>query len=55
MKRSKRKQGYSSVQALLHAANKIRKYLPYSSSKQRVVVKTLANSLSMTENSGLLG
>ena len=44
------KQGYSSVQALLRATNKVRKYLPHSPSKQRVVVKILANSLSMTEN-----
>ena len=43
------KQGYSSVQALSHATNKVRKYLPYSPSKQRAVVKT-ANSLSVTEN-----
>ena len=42
------KKGYSSVQALLRATNKVRKYLTYSPSKQRAVVKTLANS--MTEN-----
>ena len=47
---SKHKQGYSSVQALSRATNKVRKYLPYSPSKQRAIVKTLANSLSMTEN-----
>ena len=44
------KQGYSSVQALSHVTNKVRKYLPYSPSKQRAVVRALANSLSMTEN-----
>ena len=44
------KQRHSSVQALSRATNKFRKYLPYSPSKQRAVVKTLANSLSMTQN-----
>ena len=43
------KHGYSSVQALSHATNKVRKYLPYSPSKQRAVIKTLANSLSVRE------
>ena len=37
--------GYSSVQALSHATNKVRMYLPYSPSKQTAVVKTLGNSL----------
>ena len=38
-------QGYSSVQALSHATNKVRMYLPYSPCKQTAVVKTLGNSL----------
>ena len=42
-----KKQGYSSVRALSRETNKVRKYLPYSPSKQRAVVKTLGNSLSL--------
>ena len=38
-------QGYSSVQALSHATNKVRMYLPYSPCKQTAVVKTVGNSL----------
>ena len=38
------KKGYSPLQALLCATNKVRKYLTYSPSKQRAVVKT-ANSM----------
>ena len=38
------------MQLARNATNKVRKYLPYSSSKQRAAEKTLANSLSMTRN-----
>ena len=36
------KQRYSSVQALSRATNKVRKYLPYSPSKQRAVVMNIS-------------